>query len=120
MNYLILAIILVIIFLFLINNNNNNDKNNIEGYNEETGQFCTTCSNKTINQCLQCFNCGWCVDKWGNSACIGGDHKGPYNYERCYKWKHGDPFSEMLNRNKNYKCSYGPKQANRVIGINPC
>ncbi len=88
-----------------------------EGYNDQTGRFCTTCRGKTPNQCMRCFNCGFCVDRWGNAQCIGGDHKGPFNFERCMSWYHTDPYSFMLQRNANYKCSYGPRSSNRLIGI---
>jgi hypothetical protein len=57
-----------------------------EGFNEQNGQFCTTCRNKTLGQCLKCFNCGYCVDKFGRGTCIGGDYTGPYNFERCSKY----------------------------------
>lgn len=83
-----------------------------EGYNDEVGQLCTTCGNKTPNQCSQCFNCGFCVDSSGNSTCIGGDHTGPYNFERCKAWYHVDPFHYMLQKNrcaqnrKKKRCSY--------------
>lgn len=66
----------------------------------EAGQFCYSCNDKTFNQCTTCFNCGYCVDRNGRGKCIGGDHKGPYNYEHCAKWYHGDPFSRMLQNNK--------------------
>lgn len=86
-----------------------------EHYNDQTGRYCITCSDKNINQCLGCFNCGWCVDPWGNAGCIGGDVRGPYNNERCKYWYYGDPYARMLENNKNYKCEYGPMAANRVI-----
>ena len=104
--WVIIAIIMFVIVYLLIENKGNCC---IEGYNNQTGRFCISCANKTINQCLECFNCGWCVDKWGNSGCIGGDHKGPYNFENCARWYYSDPWTYMMQRNKNYKCSYGPR-----------
>ena len=88
-----------------------------EGFNNQAGQFCTTCAGKTFNQCSGCFNCGYCVDRYGNGGCIGGDHKGPYNFERCARWYSGDPYAYMLQRNKNYQCNYGPRSSNRLIGV---
>lgn len=88
-----------------------------EAFNDQVGQFCTTCAGKTFNQCSRCFNCGFCVDKLGNASCIGGDHKAPYNFERCAQWYHTDPYAFMLQRNANYRCGYGPKSSNRLIGI---
>jgi len=105
----ILLLIILIVYLFT-----NSRK---ENFNDQTGKFCTTCAGKTTNQCLKCFNCGFCVDKWGNSSCIGGDHRGPYNFERCAAWYHTDPYSTMMQRNANYKCNDGPRSSNRLIGI---
>lgn len=119
---LVLFLILIItVTLFGIMNNTRNLVVCKEGFNEQTGQFCPSCVGKTFNQCLQCFNCGWCVDKWGNGACIGGDaNQGPYNKENCAKFYHTDPFVWMKQINEDRKCSYGPSNANRVLGIEPC
>ena len=89
----------------------------IELFNETSGRFCPTCKGKTFNQCQRCFNCGFCVDRWGNSQCIGGDVKGPFNYEKCARWYYVDGYSRMMQDNENYKCSYGPRSANRIIGV---
>jgi len=89
----------------------------VEGYNNHTGQFCYSCVGKTMNQCLGCFNCGFCVDAYGNSGCIGGDKNGPYNYERCALWYYTDPYAKMEQRNQNYRCNSGPRSSNRVIGV---
>lgn len=67
---------------------------NKEHMNDEVGRFCRKCKGRTFNQCLDCFNCGMCIDKYGNSMCLPGDHKGPYNYENCSIWYHGDPFNK--------------------------
>ena len=34
-------------------------KNNTEGFNDQNGFYCSSCENKTLNQCLRCFNCGY-------------------------------------------------------------
>jgi hypothetical protein len=111
-----LSIITFIILCFITFNQTNKNK---ENFNEQTGRFCMDCMDKTFNQCTQCFNCSWCVDKWGNGNCIGGDINGPYNAEKCALYYNGDPWSRMVQNNDNYKCSYGPPQENRIIGINP-
>jgi len=118
MEYIYLALILILVTLlisyFIY-------PKNIEGFVRDSGKLCGTCADKTYNQCLDCFNCGWCVDKWGNAGCLGGDAaSGPYNKEECAIWKTTDPWTTAQRHNQNYKLSYGPKQANRVIGINPC
>lgn len=112
--YIILILLIVLVIYFLYQN-----QNQYEGYNDQTGKLCFTCGDKTFNQCQQCFNCGFCVDRWGNSKCLGGDETGPFNYEDCALWYYGDPWSRMMQNNKKYKCSYGPKASNREIGINP-
>ena len=91
---------------------------NIEGF--DTGKLCSSCTDNTYNRCLRCFNCGYCIDKYGYGMCMAGDINGPYNYERCRKWYYGDPYLVMKNRNCNYKHSYGPKSSNRRIGVYPC
>ncbi|ARF09595.1 hypothetical protein Indivirus_1_218 [Indivirus ILV1] len=113
--FLILTIITILIIAFL------GYQSKKERFNQDTGQFCGSCANKTFNECLNCFNCGYCVDKWGNGKCIGGDvTSGPYNKENCALWYTTDNWTGQVWRNNNYKLNYGPKQANRLIGINPC
>ena len=70
-----------------------------EHFNDKVGTLCLSCSDKTVNQCMDCFNCGFCEDQFGNSKCIAGDHKGPYNFEDCAKWYYNDPFSYMIKKN---------------------
>ena len=93
---------------------------NKESFNNQTGKFCTTCSDKNINDCQDCFNCGYCQDESGQGKCIGIDREGPMNNERCDKLSRGDDWYKMVEMNNNYKPSYGPKQGNRVIGVDPC
>lgn len=96
----------------------------IEHFNENSGQLCLDCKGKTFNDCLKCHSCGFAVDKDGNSACIGGDANGPYNYEDAARWYHGDQYSYMIQKNalglSNKQYYKGPRQENRVIGIYPC
>ena len=108
---LIVIVIILIIYYFIIHDTK-------EHFNDSNAKFCYSCKGKTYNQCLGCFNCGFCVDKWGNSECIGGDMSGPYNYEKCYRFYYNDPYIVMKEHDANYKCSYGPTNSNRRIGIN--
>ncbi len=112
----ILAAIILIIYLKY------KSKSSPEGFTDLAGHFCGSCNNLTYNQCLNCANCGFLVDQFGNSGCIGGDHKGPYNYEKGKYWYYyGSPWTQMLQDQMSdtdsghYKCSYGPSQANRRI-----
>jgi hypothetical protein len=115
MKYILLIIFLIVVVILVLNNNNNNKEN----FNNQSGQYCYDCEGKTPNQCDQCFNCGFCLDEFGNGACIGGDMNGPYNRQKCVGWYNIDPLNQLNEDNENYKCSYGPKSSNRVYGINP-
>lgn len=112
----IIIIILILIGIYYIS-----QKCVTEHYNEQSGTLCQSCENKTLNECLECFNCGYCIDKFGNGKCIGGDAaSGPYNKEKCAVWYQGDQYVRMQQNNRNYKCSeYGPPNENRIIGVNP-
>lgn len=93
--------------------------NRTEHFNEQTGRFCSSCKEKTFNQCLDCFNCGFCV-KDGDAKCIGADvANSTYNNEKCDRLYLGDPWARMKENNENYELEFGPKQGNRVIGIYP-
>lgn len=113
---IVLLVISIVILLYIIN------QKDYELFNDQVGTLCLSCDKKTLNQCTQCFNCGYIVDQFGNGKCIGGDHNGPFNNEKYALWYYGDPWSRMLYNNKHYLNTYGktPKAANRVIGINPC
>lgn len=88
-----------------------------EHFNESSGQLCLDCHGKNFNQCLQCFNCVYGIDRFNQGFCVPGDMHGPYNNEEFVRWYHRDPLSQMEYMNNNYKCSYGPPQANRIISI---
>ena len=108
---MIICIIFIALIIWLL------IKPTTEHFNEQSGTFCLSCRNKTPNQCLKCFNCLYITDKWGHSGCIGGDaNSGPYNNEEYSRIYSGDPFSRMRENNDNYRCSYGPMQANRISG----
>ena len=93
MLHIVCLIIIIIIFILWKYSNKK-----VEGYNDQTGRYCLSCRNRTKNQCTRCFNCGYAADRSGKGVCIGGDHKGPFNYEKVTRWYHGDPFSYMLQR----------------------
>jgi len=80
------------------------DPNNYESFDGSVGHICTCCNNKDNRQCLQCENCGICVNKNKKSQCVKGDVHGPYSKTiTCDKWKHSDPFYANTNNpcNKN-------------------
>ena len=111
--FYILLIVLAIILLL--------NYNQTEHFNEQSGRFCSSCKEKTFNQCLNCFNCGFCVNSNGSSGCIGASMpSGTYNNEKCDRLYLGDPYQRMQQNNQNYELEMGPKQGNRVIGTFPC
>lgn len=110
-------IIVLIILILILTVRINVDKNKEGFQNYGSGQFCPDCSGRTYNQCLSCFNCGFCVDIFGNSSCINSTvASGPLNKEKCARLYMADPWNDMREMNDNYKCSYGPRQGNRRIG----
>ena len=113
--YILIGFILIVIFLFV--------QNRREPFAEISGQLCSSCEDKTFNQCLECFNCGICEDQWGNFKCVGADvASGTYNKEKCSRLHLADPYTRMQYNNNHYKQVYGntPKSANRALGIVPC
>lgn len=113
----VLAISLVLLFVLLISRYDQHI-DTTEGFNDSSGQFSMTCGGKTFNQCLKSFNCGFVVDKWGNSGCVGGDVHGPFNFEEGnYYYYHNDPYAYAMQQNENYRCNMGPRSSNRIIGV---
>lgn len=100
MKHIELVVIICLLFVaaYFINQRLNDTK--LEQFNDTVGRFCYDCSGKNFNQCLNCANCGYCIDRYGNSSCVPGDHNGPYNCDDCGFWYHGDDWSYALQRNK--------------------
>ena len=46
---------------------------------------CLDCYYKKSKECMDCSNCGLCVNN-GFYKCIPGDEHGPYFSEGCEKW----------------------------------
>lgn len=103
MKYIIIIGIILTIILYKICNvqHNKTELTNVENFDGKYGHHCFTCSGKTINQCTECANCGFCLDSYGNAKCIPGDIHGPYDKRiHCRMWYHSDPYSRMLWYNK--------------------
>ena len=70
------------------------------------GRLGSTCNpavcadQKTITPCLNCYECGYCMNKSGG-RCVPGSPNGPYPIDgkvvECEKWYHDDPFSVYKN-----------------------
>ncbi len=93
---ILLLVVLFVIYKLLF------ASQDLENFNRTTGKWCDNCEKKSFGQCLDCFNCGFCVTESGKGYCTKGNVFGPYdNNENCVRWIHNDEFSSMLNL-KNY------------------
>lgn len=70
-----------------------------ESFNERQGSYCVTCNDKTFAQCLECADCGYCMNDF-SAYCTKGDSHGPYS-GTCKKWYHNDPFTRAVLSNDN-------------------
>jgi hypothetical protein len=71
---------------------------NTENFNRTHGKWCENCKEKSFGQCLDCFNCGFCITESGKGYCTKGNVFGPKDSsEKCKRWIHNDEFSSMLN-----------------------
>jgi len=109
---IISTIIFIIIYWLVMNKNSTKEDYSLV---TPSGKLCGDCAGRNLNSCLDCFDCGYCIDDWGNGRCVPGDYKGPYNHENCKYYLQGDPYRTMLERNRNYKCSYGPSNSTRAL-----
>lgn len=77
------------------------NNNQTEHFANRNGSICKCCTGKSIRQCMDCENCGYCVDKFGRAGCVEGNLYGPYDKNlECQIWKHSSPWSAMLQRKK--------------------
>lgn len=71
-----------------------------EHFNGKYGNMCNNdCGSKTMGQCLECADCGYCINDF-SSQCVPGDVHGPYNGS-CKKWYQNDPFTRAVLSNDN-------------------
>jgi hypothetical protein len=87
----------IFIAMWFFNNCSSFDNtNNIEGYTGRYGAPCFVCSDQSYATCLNCTNCGYCLNDDGGK-CIQGDVHGPYDPSvNCKMWYQNDPFSKPL------------------------
>ena len=90
MKFILLSILLTICVLFLVYNQ--------EHYGRIHGKWCEKCNKKTFGQCMDCFNCGFCLKGNNKGYCTEGTVFGPNNkYEKCQRWIHNDDYSRSIN-----------------------
>jgi hypothetical protein len=74
----------------------------IEAFNGKYGNVCRTCESKTLADCLECADCGYCMNDF-SSKCVAGDVHGPFE-GKCQKWYQNDPYTRaVLSNNRDYK-----------------
>lgn len=105
MTYYIITIITTIIVLAIVYAYRkkffNISEQKTENFNGKYGNICTDCSTKTMGECLECADCGYCINDF-SSQCVSGDVHGPTK-GKCKKWYQNDPFSRAaLSNDNNY------------------
>ncbi len=56
---------------------------------------CKNCNSLDKDKCGLCYECGWCIDRFGNGKCISGDMYGPFEYsdkKNCQIYRHPSLF----------------------------
>lgn len=95
-NNIMIKFILLILALFIVYKIYT--YNYLENFNRTHGKWCENCEKKSFGQCLDCFNCGFCITESGKGYCTKGNVFGPYDFnEKCKRWVHNDEFASMLN-----------------------
>lgn len=90
-NICIVAIIIIIFIIWTFCGKNKMYENYVDRY----GSPCSVCSDQSYAKCLNCTNCGYCLNANGGK-CIRGDVHGPYDKNvKCVSWIGNDPFSEI-------------------------
>jgi hypothetical protein len=111
----IILIIVVFLVLFVY-------FNKIEQFMDSVIQIPTdlkiTCdSNCNINNdldCMNCMNCGVCVNENNNTACINGDINGPFDKKHvCKQWFYGMP-NFILDTNYLYDAVLNSYNSNNI------
>lgn len=92
--WLTIILILTLFFVFALCQANTTPTN--EQFVGRYGAPCSVCSDHSYAKCLDCTNCGYCLNDNGGK-CIPGDVHGPYNPQiQCKMWYQNDWFSKPL------------------------
>ena len=88
--FILFSLLCSIIYCFIINK---------ENFNRTTGKWCENCETKSFGQCMDCFNCGFCMTEANSGYCTKGNIFGPEKYnDKCKKWMHNDEFVKNLHQ----------------------
>jgi hypothetical protein len=87
-------IILIAILVSLVYSTHLDQFTNMAGY------YSDQCEDKTLRDCLECANCGWCMNDNFSSQCVAGDLHGAYDKTKtCNKWYHNDVWTRSVLAN---------------------
>lgn len=84
---LILVVIIAVAVLYYTNKQTN--QMITEPLIVDKNKICTTCGDKTRNECSDCSNCGYCINR-GTGECKEGNKNGPMSDKNCDTWLYDD------------------------------
>jgi len=91
---MILIILFILLIIYLISRYYSQ-----ENFNRNTGKWCINCEQKSFGQCMDCFNCGFCMTEKNKGYCTKGTVFGPNNIDdKCIRWMHNDEYANNLNK----------------------
>lgn len=98
---IILIVSLIIAYLYL----NKIENFNLDTSSDESGNYCSSCTGKTISNCLLCENCGLALTD-NSAVCTRGNKNGKYDPNvKADQWIHTDGF-RIYNQNLYPKWQY--------------
>lgn len=86
-NWLLLLLIILNVAIFI------GMKSYTEGFSH-----CKDCSRggwRSERSCMDCLNCGWCIDPNGDGYCVQGDANGPL-FNDCAQYFYNKPVPESI------------------------
>ena len=77
---LIQVLVIIIIFILIYK------LSSTENFGRISGKWCDDCTKKSFGQCMDCFNCGFCLTESNKGYCTKGTVFGPNKMsEKCLK-----------------------------------
>ena len=89
---LIQVLVIIIIFILIYK------LSSTENFGRISGKWCDDCTKKSFGQCMDCFNCGFCLTESNKGYCTKGTVFGPNKMsEKCNRWIHNDDYITMMH-----------------------
>lgn len=90
--------------------------------------ICDNVSGLSRHQCKRCTNAGYCKLPSGETKCVSGDWRGPYNGEQCVGYEYGnlanlslvdapEPMWVDMNKHWNWTAHLGEPQETPVSTV---